>query len=824
LHANPLDLEAARLLFQAHGKVGNADGQQRLAAARRLMARAIPVIVPREPWFSEPKPKGNELASILILCCNQLESTRRFLDSLLRQTRTPYEVILIDNGSTDGTAAYLEEFRRRPGPARVEIIHNGTNLGFARGCNQALARARGRYLVFLHNDSVVTPGWLDGLIRWSIHDWPNIGLVGPVTNGAPEPQGIRADYQNLEGLDPFAARRRREFTGRVLPVKRLTSFCLLARREVMDQIGPFDERYELGFFDDDDLCLRVREAGFRLLVAQDQYVHHDGNRTFQGLGINARELLVKNFERFKAKWGQEHSAGYFLPPEPKPAADQEKTPVPLEVVAHREASEGVVVVEDGPKVSLCMIVKNEEKNLPDCLRSVAGLFGEINVLDTGSTDRTKEIAREHGARVFDFPWADSFGLARNECLKYARGKWILWLDADDRIDADNAQRLRKVLDRLENELDAYAMKVRSVMDPARTGFRLLDQVRLFRNLPDIRWDYRIHEQILPAVNRLGGGVRWADVTIDHVGYQEASARHGKLVRNLRLLEMDEAERPDDSFSLFNLGWTLLDLGRAVEAMPRLRRSLEKAPTHSSILRKLYHLLAIGSRQLQQPEEAVAVCADGLRRFPDDGELLLEQGLLLRDRGDLDGAERSWLQLLEGKRGNYFASEEVGMRGYKTRQLLAEIYLHQSRLIEAEIQWRASLAERADFEPAWMGLAEIYLRHGRLTDLDELLQGLEDRKSDPAKVGWLRARCQVQRRELDAARKTLDAVINLDPRAVGPRVLISHVLIQDGKDWGAAEKALHDILALDANNQEAKHNLQVLRRNQSRSRQLVQANG
>src|SRR5205823_6184177 len=124
------------------------------------------------------------------------------------------------------------------------------------------------------------------------------------------------------------------------------------------------------------------------------------------------------------------------------------------------------------------------------------------------------------------------------------------------------------------------------------SFRLLDQIRLFRNRPDIRWDYRIHEQILPAVNRLGGGVRWADVVIDHVGYQESGARRHKLERNLRLLELDHADRPDDAFTLFNLGWTLLDLGRTDEALTHLQHALKQTKPSSSTLRKLYHLLAL----------------------------------------------------------------------------------------------------------------------------------------------------------------------------------------------------------------------------------------
>ena len=285
-----------------------------------------------------------------------------------------------------------------------------------------------------------------------------------------------------------------------------------------------------------------------------------------------------------------------------------------------------------------MIVRNEEANLPDCLRTAEGLFNEVIVVDTGSTDGTREAAARLGAKVYEFPWVDSFGAARNESLRHATSKWVMWLDADDRLDAENRERLRKVLAGLGDERDAYAVQVRSVLDPGRTAFRLLDQVRLFRNLPAIRWDYRIHEQILPAVNRAGGVVRWTDVVVDHVGYQDAATRRRKLERNLRLLEMDAAERPDDSFSLFNLGWTLLDLGRTADALPRLRRSQETAKPDSSILRKLHHLLAVAQRQSGDRGEAFQSCREGLKRFPDDAELLLEEGLMLRDGGDLAGAE------------------------------------------------------------------------------------------------------------------------------------------------------------------------------------------
>jgi GT2 family glycosyltransferase/tetratricopeptide (TPR) repeat protein len=834
---NPLDREAAFTLGQALLALGDIDGRRRLVEDRRLLAQAAPAVVPHEPWFADPRPRGNELASIIILCCNQLDYTRQCLESLLRHTRAPYELILVDNASTDGTAEYLEEVRRRPGPARVEVIRNDTNRGFPAGCNQGLARARGRYIVLLNNDTRLTPGWLDGLVAWALHDWPAVGMVGPVTNNAPDAQKVPGPDPALDTLDAFALDRRRAFAGQTLSVKRLTGFCLLVRREVLDRVGSFDERYGIGFFDDDDLCVRAREAGFRLHIALDVFVYHHGNRTFQALGINSRDKLVENFDRFRAKWGQEYAAGYFLPPPPPAPADagapaaesQTAEPAPSEEVvaaacgehppepaaAGGDAAPAVPAEPIAPKQgkTLSMIVRNEEHHLGDCLRSFAGLFDQVVVTDTGSTDKTREVARALGAEVYEFPWADSFGAARNACLRHARGAWVMFTDADDRLDAENRPRLERVLAECLSGggRDARVMKVRSFLDPGRTSARLLDQVRLFPNLRGAWWDYRIHEQILPSLNRLGGGVCWTNVIIDHVGYVDAAARRGKLERNLRLLELDHAERPDDAFTLFNLGWTLLDLGRVEEALAHLEHALKQTNRSSSTLRKLYHLLAVACRTLQRPDDALARCREGLVMFPDDAELLCEEGLMHRDRGDLLEAERSWQRLLDGPRGQYFASEEVGLRGFRTRQLLAEIYRAQGRHSEAEVQWRAALAERHDFEPAWQGLAEQYLRQSRWSDLEYLLQKLEGQGVPWPRLGWMRARGQVQRKEHAAARQTLERVIAADPTALGPVVQLSQVLLAEGRDWQAAEAALRRVLELNPNHAETRHNLTLLLR-------------
>lgn len=399
---NPLDLQAGRALFQVLGDAGDGLGQRRLAAERRALARTG--AIPSEPWMLNIPPVGDELVSIIILCCNELEYTRLCIESVLKHSRNPYELVIVDNGSSDGTAAYLDELTHHAGPERVTVIRNETNRGFAAGCNQAIAQAQGCYLVFLNNDTVVTSDWLSGLVAGALHDWPNVGLVGPLSNYAPPPQHVVGEYPSLDALEPFTAKLRRRNAGKALQVGRLTGFCLLVRREVIEQIGGFDERYGTGFFEDDDFCVRARQAGFRLLLATDIFIHHFGSRTFNGLHLDGRAQLQKNLEQFRQKWGDEQARGYQLPKDPEPDRVIEP-PQPNETADDSVAvsATGPTLPKGRPTVSLCMIVKNEEENLRPCLQSVADLVDEMIIVDTGSTDRTKEIAAELGARVSDFP-------------------------------------------------------------------------------------------------------------------------------------------------------------------------------------------------------------------------------------------------------------------------------------------------------------------------------------------------------------------------------------------------------------------------------------
>jgi GT2 family glycosyltransferase/tetratricopeptide (TPR) repeat protein len=578
----------------------------------------------------------------------------------------------------------------------------------------------------------------------------------------------------------------------------LTGFCLLVRREVLERIGGLDERYGLGFFDDDDLCVRARQAGFGLLVALDVFVHHFGSRTFRALGIDCPQLLQQNFALFREKWGPEQSAGYRLPAPTTDTAAAEVLPtadVPRLLAAP-------------PSVSLCLIVRNEEANLADCLRSAADLVQEVVVVDTGSTDRTKGIAAEFGARVFDFPWCDSFAAARNESLRHATGDWVFWLDADDRLDETNREKLRGLLAALPQGNAAYVMTCLCLPDPVARTATEVTHVRLFRNHPQIRWQYRVHEQILPAIRQQQGEVRWTDLVILHVGYLDPALRRRKLDRDLRLLRLDHAEHPDDAFILFNLGSVTQELCQPAEALPLLRRSLERSHPSDSIVRKLYALIAGCHRAQGERPLALAACQEGRRHYPDDTELLFVEAQLHRDQGDLSGAEICLTRLLGGRPAAHFASIDAGLRGYKARHNLAVVYYQQGRRAEARVQWQLALAERADFVPAWLGLAEVYLQEQDWGALETATQRLEEQEQ-AAEAAALRARSHLARRDFAAARTLLEAAVMAQPQALAPRVVLSHVLLQEGRDLAAAEQALQEVLALDPDNREARHNLAVL---------------
>lgn len=204
-----------------------------------------------------------------------------------------------------------------------------------------------------------------------------------------------------------------------------------------------------------------------------------------------------------------------------------------------------------PSVSLCMIVKDEAANLAACLESVGDFAGEIIIVDTGSSDRTVEIAESFGAQVKHFAWVDDFAAARNESIKDARGEWIFWMDADDRLSPENLVRLKHAV--ASGQADAFLCRVLS-----RGGSLLVaSHLRLFRNGLGLRFERPLHEDVTPQAARQGLRLARTNITVDHVGYAVSpEALQAKARRNRQIIERALAENPGDLFWRYQLGVTL----------------------------------------------------------------------------------------------------------------------------------------------------------------------------------------------------------------------------------------------------------------------------
>ena len=253
-------------------------------------------------------PELYPLVSIVIVTHNNLAFSRMCLESVRKNTAYPNcEVIVVDNGSTDGTREMLNEMARsHPG---LTVIGNEGNRGFAAACNQGLHRARGWVLCLLNNDTVVAPGWLSSMVRVLRND-RRAGLVGPVSNAVGNEARVQVGYTDVEAMPAWAARWSAEHQGEVLELPMLALFCAAMRREVWEQIGDLDERFELGMFEDDDYCRRIHQAGLKTLCLREAFVHHWQRATFRLLGDKAfQQIYERNRAAYQAKWNARNGKG-----------------------------------------------------------------------------------------------------------------------------------------------------------------------------------------------------------------------------------------------------------------------------------------------------------------------------------------------------------------------------------------------------------------------------------------------------------------------------------------------------------------------------------
>ena len=285
--------------FTAHLEAALEEGSARAGERRAFAARHT--WEARGLALQETLRASYPLVSIVLVTWNNLGFTQQCVESLRADETWPsVEWIFVDNGSSDDTPGYLRTLSEQD--PRVRVIFNDENRGFAAANNQGLEIARGETLVLLNNDTVVPPGWLPRLVR-NLHARPDIGLVGPVTNNVWNEARQEADYEEAAGLAQFARQWAREHRDEHYPIEILAMYCAAMPRAVHEEVGALDERFGIGMFEDDDYSHRVRAAGYRVVCAEEVYIHHAGRASFRKLAdARYRALHDENQRLYEEKW------------------------------------------------------------------------------------------------------------------------------------------------------------------------------------------------------------------------------------------------------------------------------------------------------------------------------------------------------------------------------------------------------------------------------------------------------------------------------------------------------------------------------------------
>lgn len=435
---------------------------------------------------------------------------------------------------------------------------------------------------------------------------------------------------------------------------------------------------------------------------------------------------------------------------------------------------------EGLTVSLCMIVKDEEAMLGRCLGAVRDWVDEIVVVDTGSTDRTVEIAREHGARVLHHEWENDFAAARNVSFAAATGDWLLYLDADEVLVDGDGPRLRELLGRTWREA-LFLVETNHTGDLEDGTATTHDAMRLFRNRPTRRFAGRLHEQIQDVPGYLPERLEVSTVRIEHFGYLgEVRARKDKVTRNRDLIERQFAEGEDTPFLRFNLGMEHVAAGDVHAALPHLEIAwdrLREDPDRGAygftpmLASHLVEVLRVAGRT----QDAVRRALEVLELFPGFTDIVLQQAHAARLRGDVVRAEAHFRACLEmGDAPSHYVAT-VGAGTFVAARGLADVLAETGREDEAEALLEDALCRWPDHLLTAESLVALLLRRG-VAPAEALLRVEAVVPALPPAARFVLARALHRAGAAEEADAQLRIVLEARPGSDAARLLLVETLV------------------------------------------------
>ncbi|MEQ8536303.1 MAG: tetratricopeptide repeat protein [Coleofasciculus sp. D1-CHI-01] len=360
-------------------------------------------------------------------------------------------------------------------------------------------------------------------------------------------------------------------------------------------------------------------------------------------------------------------------------------------------------------LSLCMIVKNEEASLPQVLESVQPVVDEMVILDTGSSDRTIDIATDYGARVYHFQWCNDFSAARNDALRYVRGKWVLVLDADEVLTPEIIPEIQQAI---KSDRNLVINLIRQEVGATQSPYSLVS--RLFRHHPDIYFSRPYHSIVDDSVSQLlqrepdWQVISLSTVGILHYGYQPgAIAALDKYTRAKTAMEGFLADHPNDSYLCSKLGALYVQIGQVEEGITLLKRGFTDAQVDASVLFELHYHLGNAYTKQNQLQLAADHYQDAIKQ-PILPQLKLgaynNLGNVLFGVGDLTTAKRAYQTTV------------------KIDPSFAVGYNHLGMTLKALGQWESAITayEKAiqlnpDYADAYQNLGVVLFKLGRIPE-------------------------------------------------------------------------------------------------------------
>ncbi|WP_338588700.1 glycosyltransferase [Paenibacillus sp. Y5S-9] len=362
-------------------------------------------------------------------------------------------------------------------------------------------------------------------------------------------------------------------------------------------------------------------------------------------------------------------------------------------------------------ISLCMIVKDEESVLERCLDSVKEFVDEIIIVDTGSIDRTPDIARKYTDKIYSFEWINDFSAARNESIGYATSDYILVLDADEYL--ESGYELKKDL---QEELDFYVFNIKNTTNQG-TAFNHT-AVRLFKNNFELYYENRLHEHLNIIDNHKNFISGTSNCLIVHSGYGDSNKLEEKKVnRNLPLMKLEVKENPT-GYNLFNMGKTYFGLHDYMKAIEFFKRSYPLSKDRM-YLPELLTKLAYSLAEIGQSDEALSILRDATSIYPNETEMKYIQGVIYKNAGYYRDAEDCFLRCLE--LGDQGTAVTEGSGSFRAHLELSEVYELQGDLSESYKKKIQALETKSSLEIIFNYL-EFTLRMNQ--PADEIIQNIK----------------------------------------------------------------------------------------------------